>query len=152
MQRYKIFQTVPISCSEGDHILAPEDLPDSSPLLIYTASVVPNSYNPDNRGGCESFMMACRLYNTKVASQEEIDTHLNIIEEKYATLTSQLPQKRQKINLNDPPVYCISQVYEDSGASVCDIQPSFPDLINVEQTKPDANKKCVTKPLQSTKK
>ncbi|KAF0504551.1 hypothetical protein F8M41_019497 [Gigaspora margarita] len=122
------------------------------------------------------------------ASQEEIDTHLNSIEEKYATLTSQLPQKRQKIDLQNssfrgvtkisttsieqPPVpstsqttdfdssqyirndplFIASQVYEDSGASVCDNQPSFPDLINVEQTKPDANKKHVTKPLRSTKK
>ncbi|CAG8847446.1 8582_t:CDS:2, partial [Gigaspora margarita] len=122
-----LVQTVSISCSEGDHILAPENLPDSSPLLIYTASVVSNSYNLDNRGGRESFMMACHLYNSvtnnknidsktylsddsqlstassaaKVAFQEEIDTYFNSIEEKYATLTSQLPQKRQKIDLRN---------------------------------------------------
>ncbi|RIB19889.1 hypothetical protein C2G38_2180715 [Gigaspora rosea] len=128
-----LVQIVSISCSEGDRILTPGDLPESSLLLIYTASVVPNFYIPDNRGGHESFMMACHLYNgvtnnryidskvivsytnehnrytsmknnlkkqsSKVASQEEIDTYLNSIEEKYATFTSQLPQKKQKIDL-----------------------------------------------------
>ncbi|CAG8456432.1 44421_t:CDS:2 [Gigaspora margarita] len=118
-----VFQKVPISCSESDYILAPEDLFDSSLLLIYTASIVPNSYIPNNRGGRESFIIARHLYNghlklrpkrlphilasdiewaylsddsqpltafsaAKVVSQEEIDTHLNSIEEKYATLTS----------------------------------------------------------------
>ncbi|KAF0504550.1 hypothetical protein F8M41_019496 [Gigaspora margarita] len=67
-----LVQTVPISCSKGDHILVPEDLPDSSSLLIYTASVVPNSYIPDNRGGCESFIMARRLYNS-VTNNKNID-------------------------------------------------------------------------------
>ncbi|CAG8617006.1 7782_t:CDS:2 [Dentiscutata erythropus] len=60
--------TIPPTNSEklplkGDYVLTPEDLPSSSPLLIYTATVVPDSYIPDNQGGRESFVMARRLYN-----------------------------------------------------------------------------------------
>ncbi|CAG8679835.1 23412_t:CDS:2 [Dentiscutata erythropus] len=137
-----LVQTVLLSYSEGDYVLTPEDLPNSSPLLIYSAPIVPNSYIPDNRGGQESFMLARSLYNevtilsvirylkirqsklphliatdiewtyvpgdsspstpsttTKVSSQRELDTYLESIEEKYATLTSQVPQKRQKLNI-----------------------------------------------------
>ncbi|CAG8790728.1 28275_t:CDS:2, partial [Dentiscutata erythropus] len=50
-----LVQTVLLSYSEGDYVFTPEDLPNSSPLLIYSAPVVPNSYIPDNRGGRESF-------------------------------------------------------------------------------------------------
>ncbi|RIB25434.1 hypothetical protein C2G38_2031075 [Gigaspora rosea] len=58
-----LVQTVLISSSEGDYVLTPEDLPSSSPLLIYSAAVVADSYIPDNQGGRESFVMARQLYN-----------------------------------------------------------------------------------------
>ncbi|KAF0431394.1 hypothetical protein F8M41_005406 [Gigaspora margarita] len=47
----------------GDYVLTPEDLPSSSPLLIYSATVVVDSYIPDNQDGQESFMIARQLYN-----------------------------------------------------------------------------------------
>ncbi|CAG8570268.1 5602_t:CDS:2, partial [Dentiscutata heterogama] len=83
-----------------DYVLTSEDLSSSSPLLIYTATMVPNSYIPDNQGGQESFVMARRLYNgvtnnknikskpssttsnTRVTSEVELDIHLDSIEEK----------------------------------------------------------------------
>ncbi|RIB27450.1 hypothetical protein C2G38_2029369 [Gigaspora rosea] len=170
-----LVQSVSISFSEGDYVLTPEDLLSLSPLLIYSAAVVTDSYIPDNQGGRESFMMARQLYNgvtnsrnmeskvilfyknennrysamknnlkktvlsvigrlkigskkfphilasniewtyvsneplpssttinAKGISEIEFDEDLNGIEEKYATLTSQVPQKRQntKYNLN----------------------------------------------------
>ncbi|RIB00743.1 hypothetical protein C2G38_2300642 [Gigaspora rosea] len=170
-----LVQTVPISSSEGDYVLTPEDLLSSSPLLIYSAAVIADSYIPDNQGGRKSFMIARLLYNgvtnnrnveskvivsyknennrynamknnlkktvlsvigrlkigskkfshilasdikwtyvsnkpsassttinAKGISEVEFDEDLNGIEEKYATLTSQVPQKRQntKHNIN----------------------------------------------------
>ncbi|CAG8451716.1 20168_t:CDS:2 [Gigaspora rosea] len=52
---------------------------------------------------------------------------------------------------NDHPIPCASQIYEDSSASMCDNQPFFPNLINVEQSKPDTNKKRATKPFRFSK-
>ncbi|RIB09298.1 hypothetical protein C2G38_2268224 [Gigaspora rosea] len=52
-----------ISSSEGDYVLTPEDLLSSSPLLIYSATIVVDSYIPDNQSGRKSFMMARQLYN-----------------------------------------------------------------------------------------
>ncbi|KAF0444384.1 hypothetical protein F8M41_003489 [Gigaspora margarita] len=52
-----LVQMVPIFSSEGDYVLTPEDLPSSSSLLIYSATIVANSYIPDNQDGRESFMM-----------------------------------------------------------------------------------------------
>ncbi|KAF0437172.1 hypothetical protein F8M41_004474 [Gigaspora margarita] len=168
-----LVQTVPISSSEEDYVLTPEDLLSSSPLLIYSAAVVADSYIPDNQGGRESFMMARQLYNrvtnnrnveskvivsyknennrynamknnlkktvlsvigclkigskkfshilasdiewtyvsnepspsstttyAKGISEVEFDKDLDGIEEKYATLTSQVPQKRQNTRHN----------------------------------------------------
>ncbi|CAG8681759.1 15894_t:CDS:2 [Dentiscutata heterogama] len=144
-----IIQSVPVSYSDDEYTLTQEDLPNSSPLLLYSAPLVPNSYISDNNGGRESFMLARRLYNrvtnnkqidSKVivlylnennrynalknnlkrttyptsdpqtsntsssrttSSQGELDTQLENIEEKYAALTSQFPQKRQRINLQN---------------------------------------------------
>ncbi|CAG8479930.1 9915_t:CDS:2, partial [Dentiscutata heterogama] len=44
-----LVQMVLISSSEGDYVLTPEDLPSPSPLLIYTATMVPDLYIPDNQ-------------------------------------------------------------------------------------------------------
>ncbi|RIB30260.1 hypothetical protein C2G38_2153149 [Gigaspora rosea] len=63
----------------GDYVLAPKDLSNSSPLLTYTATV-----NPTN--------------NTKVNLEFELDINLDSIEEKYATMTLQISQKKLKIN------------------------------------------------------
>ncbi|CAG8438862.1 9898_t:CDS:2 [Dentiscutata heterogama] len=46
--------TIPLTNSKklplkSDYVLTPEDLPSSSPLLIYTATVIPDSYIPDNQ-------------------------------------------------------------------------------------------------------
>ncbi|RIB20642.1 hypothetical protein C2G38_2178835 [Gigaspora rosea] len=182
--RLKGLQPVPnpcvsISSFERDYVLTSEDLPSSSPLLIYSAAVIADSYIPDNQGSKESFMMARQLYNgvtnnrnveskvivsyknknnrysamknnlkktvlsvigcLKISSQKfshilasdiewtyvsnellpsstttyakgisevEFNEDLDGIEEKYATLTSQVPQKRQNtrhnINLRNP--------------------------------------------------
>ncbi|KAF0403930.1 hypothetical protein F8M41_009151 [Gigaspora margarita] len=173
VQRCGIFQTVPISSSEGNYVLTPEDLPSLSSLLIYFAAVVADSYIPDNQGGRESFMMVRQLYNgvtnnrnveskvivsyknennrynamknnlkktvlsvigrlkigskkffhiltsdiewtyvsnepspssittyAKEISEVEFNEDLDGIEEKYATLTSQVPQKRQNTRHN----------------------------------------------------
>ncbi|CAG8783582.1 24789_t:CDS:2, partial [Racocetra persica] len=45
-----LIQSVPVSYFDDEYTLTPKDLPNSSPLLIYSASVVPNSYIPDNKG------------------------------------------------------------------------------------------------------
>ncbi|CAG8665222.1 3723_t:CDS:2, partial [Dentiscutata heterogama] len=87
-----LIQSVPVSYSDDKYTLTPEDLLNSSPLLIYSAFVIPNSYIPDNKGGQKSFM--------KVSLQEDFDTELDNIKEKYATL-SHLPQKRQRINMQN---------------------------------------------------
>ncbi|RIB00184.1 hypothetical protein C2G38_2235252 [Gigaspora rosea] len=52
-----LVQSVSISSSEEDYVLTPEDLSSLSPLLIYSAGIVADSYIPDNQGGRESFMM-----------------------------------------------------------------------------------------------
>ncbi|RIB15611.1 hypothetical protein C2G38_2192012 [Gigaspora rosea] len=170
-----LVQTIPIFFSEGDYILTPEDLPSSSPLLIYSAAVIADSYIPNNQAGRESFMMVRLLcngvtnnknveskvivsyknennrynamknnlkktvlsvvgrlkisskkfshilasdiewsyvsnepsassttINAKEISEVEFNEDLDGIKEKYATLTSQVPQKRQntKHNIN----------------------------------------------------
>ncbi|RIB06973.1 hypothetical protein C2G38_2215704 [Gigaspora rosea] len=173
LQPVTLVQTVLIFSSEEDYILTPENLLSSSPLLIYSAAVVADSYIPDNQGGRESFIMARLLYNgvtnnrnveskvivsyknennkysamknnlkktvlsgigrlkirskkfphilasdiewtyvsndplssstkpnAKGISEIEFDEHLDGIEEKYATLTSQVPQKRQNTRQN----------------------------------------------------
>ncbi|CAG8494098.1 3494_t:CDS:2, partial [Cetraspora pellucida] len=169
-----LIQSVPISYSDNEYTLTPENLPNSSPLLFYSAPVVTNSYIPDNKGGRESFMLARCLYNAvtnnkhvdskvivsytnennhyntlknnlkktvlsvighlkvgskrlphilasdiewtyatndpqpsdtssirKPSSQTELDTQLESIEERYATLTSQSPQKKQRIGFQN---------------------------------------------------
>ncbi|RIB21946.1 hypothetical protein C2G38_2175247 [Gigaspora rosea] len=176
--RLKGLQPVPnpcvsISSFERDYVLTSEDLPSSSPLLIYSAAVIADSYIPDNQGSKESFMMARQLYNgvtnnrnveskvivsyknknnrysamknnlkktvlsviesLKIGSQKfahilasdiewtyvsnelspsstttyakgisevKFNENLDDIEEKYATLTSQVPQKRQNTRHN----------------------------------------------------
>ncbi|CAG8610698.1 18932_t:CDS:2 [Gigaspora margarita] len=117
-----LVQTVLISSSKGDYVLTLEDLPSSSLLIIYSATVVADSYIPDNQGGRESFMMARQLYNgitnnrntyvsnnllpsstttnAKGISEVEFNEHLDGIEEKYATLISHVPQKRQNTSQN----------------------------------------------------
>ncbi|RIB30939.1 hypothetical protein C2G38_2151319 [Gigaspora rosea] len=128
---------------KGNYIFTPENLPSSSPLLIYSAAVVADSYIPDNQGGRESFMIARQLYNgvtnnrnvetfkdrikkishilvsdiewtyvsndplpsstttnVKEISEVGFNEDLDGIKEKYATLTSQVPQKRQNTRQN----------------------------------------------------
>ncbi|CAG8832691.1 25833_t:CDS:2, partial [Racocetra persica] len=45
-----IVQSVPVSYSDDEYTLTPEDLPKSSSLLLFSASVIPNSYISDNNG------------------------------------------------------------------------------------------------------
>ncbi|CAG8503623.1 17202_t:CDS:2 [Dentiscutata heterogama] len=68
-----IIQSVPVSYSDDKYTLTQEDLPNSSPLLLYSAPIVPNLYIPDNNGGRESFMLARRLYNG-VTNNKQIDS------------------------------------------------------------------------------
>ncbi|CAG8733691.1 33339_t:CDS:2 [Gigaspora margarita] len=67
---------------EGTNVLAPKDLPNSLPLLTYTANVVSNSYISDNQ-------------------EFELDLNLNSIEEKYTTMSLQITQKRLKFNQHE---------------------------------------------------
>ncbi|CAG8802750.1 25239_t:CDS:1, partial [Gigaspora margarita] len=46
-----LVQRVSVSSSEGDYVLTPKDLPNSSLLMIYSATVVVDSYIPDNQDG-----------------------------------------------------------------------------------------------------
>ncbi|CAG8533736.1 3722_t:CDS:2, partial [Dentiscutata heterogama] len=189
-----LVQMVPISSSQDDYVLTPEDLPSSSPLLIYTATVVPISYIPDNQGGRESFVMARWLYNrvtnnknvesktvmsvierlkigskklpyilasniewtyvssdfqpssttsnTRVTSEVELDVHLDSIEEKYATLTSQLPQKKPRINLHNP---LDNKHLNDKTTSL-----NFADLILQIQKGPPSAGTTYAEPFSST--
>ncbi|KAF0561603.1 hypothetical protein F8M41_022518 [Gigaspora margarita] len=68
---------VPISSSEGDNVLASEDLPNSSFLLTYTATIVSDSYIPDNQGGRESFALARKFITMSLITKKWIK-ELNI--------------------------------------------------------------------------
>ncbi|CAG8669683.1 2899_t:CDS:2 [Gigaspora margarita] len=72
-----IIQSVPISYSDDEYTLTQENLPNSSPLLLYSASIVLNSYIPNNNGGRESFMLARCLYNG-VTNNKQIDSKVII--------------------------------------------------------------------------
>ncbi|CAG8458693.1 12484_t:CDS:2, partial [Gigaspora margarita] len=69
-----LVQAVPISSSEGNNVLASEDLPNSPFLLTYTATIVSDSYIPDNQCGRESFALAKKLYNS-VTNNKNINQH-----------------------------------------------------------------------------
>ncbi|CAG8821619.1 17889_t:CDS:2, partial [Racocetra persica] len=128
-------QSVSVSYFNDEYTLTPDDLSNLFPLLLYSASVVPNSYISNNNGNWESFILARRLYNgitdnkhvnskiivlyinenncystlknnlrktvlsvtsnasssRKIFLQEELDTQLESIKEKYAMLTTQSP-------------------------------------------------------------
>ncbi|CAG8692182.1 27953_t:CDS:2, partial [Gigaspora margarita] len=56
-------QTVPISFSKSNYILTPKDLLNSSTLIIYSATIIADSYIPNNQGEQESFMIVRQLYN-----------------------------------------------------------------------------------------
>ncbi|KAF0385401.1 hypothetical protein F8M41_011471 [Gigaspora margarita] len=58
-----LIQTIPISFSDNEYVLTSDNLPYSSPLLLFSAPVVQGSYCPDNEGGRESFVLTRRLYN-----------------------------------------------------------------------------------------
>ncbi|KAF0560359.1 hypothetical protein F8M41_002358 [Gigaspora margarita] len=83
-----LVQTVPVSSFDNEYILTPPDLPCSSPLLLFSAPVVQGSYHPDNSG---------TLNKDKSKSREELDNQLDSIEEKYATLSPQPPNKKPRI-------------------------------------------------------
>ncbi|KAF0399868.1 hypothetical protein F8M41_009649 [Gigaspora margarita] len=121
-----LVQTVSISSSEGDCVLISEDLLSSSPLLIYFATVVADSYISDNQVlsvigrlkiGSKKFfyilasdiewtyvsndpLLLSTTTNAKEISEVEFNKQLDGIEEKYAMLTSQVLQKRQNTRQN----------------------------------------------------
>ncbi|KAF0332775.1 hypothetical protein F8M41_021113 [Gigaspora margarita] len=70
-----LVQAVPISSSKGNYILAPEDLPNSLPLLTYTTTIVSDSYIADNQDGQESFTLARWLYN-RVTNNKNMDSRV----------------------------------------------------------------------------
>ncbi|CAG8450263.1 2944_t:CDS:2 [Cetraspora pellucida] len=127
-----LIQSGSISYSDDEYTLTSENLPNSSSLLFYSASVIMNSYIPNNKEGQESFMLARHLYNAVtnnkhvdskvvvsymnknnhynalknnlkkiVLSVIELDIQLESIKERYAMLTSQSPQKKQKIGFQN---------------------------------------------------
>ncbi|CAG8843029.1 17849_t:CDS:2, partial [Gigaspora margarita] len=59
-----------ISSSKRDYVLTPKDLPSSSPLLIYSAIVVADSYISNNQGSTTT--------NVKGISEVEFDEHLDV--------------------------------------------------------------------------
>ncbi|CAG8633219.1 4901_t:CDS:2, partial [Racocetra persica] len=70
-----VIQSVPVSYSNNEYTLTPDDLLNSSPLLLYFAFVVPNSYIPDNNGNRESFMLARQLYNG-ITNNKHVDSKI----------------------------------------------------------------------------
>ncbi|RIB14042.1 hypothetical protein C2G38_2040505 [Gigaspora rosea] len=53
-----LVQAVPILSPDADYVPTPADLPNSSPLLLCSATVIPDSYLPASNGGRESFVLA----------------------------------------------------------------------------------------------
>ncbi|KAF0376088.1 hypothetical protein F8M41_012724 [Gigaspora margarita] len=88
-----IIQSIPVSYSDDEYTLTPENLTNSSSLLLYLAYVVPNFYISDNSRGQESFMLAKHLYN-RVFNNKHIDSRVIIsyINENncYSTLKNNL--------------------------------------------------------------
>ncbi|CAG8484395.1 10699_t:CDS:2 [Gigaspora margarita] len=59
-----LVQMVPILSPDAEYVPTPSDLPNSSPLLLYTATIVPDSYLLNTNGGIESFMLTQHLYDS----------------------------------------------------------------------------------------
>ncbi|RIB07425.1 hypothetical protein C2G38_2214509 [Gigaspora rosea] len=70
-----LIQTVPLSSPQRDSTCAPEDLPYTFPLLLYTAPVLTNSYKVNNAIGRQSFMLSKKLYNP-VTNQKGIESNV----------------------------------------------------------------------------
>ncbi|RIB01583.1 hypothetical protein C2G38_2230399 [Gigaspora rosea] len=106
-----LIQTVPLSSPHRDSTYAPEDLPYSFPLLLYTAPALANLYKINDAIGRQSFMLSKKLYNSvtnqksiesdwsyatndpKSSNQSSIkskesDKQLDLIEEQYISQTS----------------------------------------------------------------
>ncbi|CAG8612817.1 13979_t:CDS:2 [Dentiscutata erythropus] len=77
-----LIQTVPISTSTDDVEITPDDLPYTSPLLLFSAPVVPNSHFSNNEFGRESLMLSKKLYNG-------VTGHKNIESEVIVSYTNQ---------------------------------------------------------------
>ncbi|CAG8561603.1 1946_t:CDS:2, partial [Cetraspora pellucida] len=73
-----MIQSVTVSYSNDEYNLTSEDLSNSSLLLLYLASVVLNSYIPDNNESRESFMLARRLYN-EITNNKLVDSRVIIL-------------------------------------------------------------------------
>ncbi|CAG8542927.1 940_t:CDS:2 [Acaulospora morrowiae] len=56
-------QSVPILISSSENKLTRESLPRASPLLLFSAPVVANSYQSDEKGLRDSLMLSRKLYN-----------------------------------------------------------------------------------------
>ncbi|RHZ48673.1 hypothetical protein Glove_543g104 [Diversispora epigaea] len=117
-----LIQTVSISYSSDDFTNTQEDLLYSSPLLIYSAPALTNSYKSNDEIGRHSFLISKKLYNRvtniewnyagnigksqslhfsnkgKTKSHEDLDNQLNIIDEKYAKINSESLKKRKLNN------------------------------------------------------
>ncbi|RIB03779.1 hypothetical protein C2G38_2224080 [Gigaspora rosea] len=71
-----LIQTVPISSSTNDDTLLPEDLPYTSPLLLFSAPVLHNSFLSLGKGR-ECFILSKRLYNG-VNNHRNIDAKITV--------------------------------------------------------------------------
>ncbi|RHZ80143.1 hypothetical protein Glove_139g15 [Diversispora epigaea] len=72
-----LIQTVPISYSSDDSTNTQEDLPYSSPLLIYSAPALTNSYKSNDEIGRHSFLMSKKLYNG-VTGKKNVESNIII--------------------------------------------------------------------------
>jgi hypothetical protein len=72
-----LIQTVPIFHSSDDSANVPEDLPYTSPLLIYSAPAVTNSYKSNDEVGRQSFLMSKKLYNG-VTGKKNVESNVII--------------------------------------------------------------------------
>ncbi|KAF0380251.1 hypothetical protein F8M41_012179 [Gigaspora margarita] len=91
-----LVQIVLISFSKRDYILTSEDLLSSFSLLIYSATIVADSYIPDNQGRQKSFMMARQLYN-------EITNNINVKSKVIVSYKNENNRQntRQNVNLHN---------------------------------------------------
>ncbi|CAG8794445.1 3724_t:CDS:2, partial [Dentiscutata erythropus] len=119
-----LVQTVPISSSNNDFTLTPEDLPYTFPLLLYSAPAVTNSYKSNDNIGRQSFIQfklspqskiphiisseiewsytsneaqsSTLSQNEKLKVCKDFNSQLNLIEEQYTAANSQASNKRKK--------------------------------------------------------
>ncbi|CAG8699293.1 27505_t:CDS:2 [Dentiscutata erythropus] len=70
-----LIKTIPISTSNDEIKITPGDLLYSSLLLLFSASVIPNTHFSNNKFGKESLMLSKKLYNG-ATSYKNIETEI----------------------------------------------------------------------------